>query len=169
MSLQIDIAMKDICAKYNYKDDDRIIGNLLPCEIISETTINGKESTVIHLLEESPIWKVSCIKNHQTLSFDAKLLDIPRQQNTPLNIMVKFYVIRRVLESIAHNKQMALTVTFEDVFKKCRLENAHAEIKRRIREFMVVIFEHLKGKGIIGDYKVNKNGRTFYSISYVKK
>ena len=170
MSLQIDIIMTDICAKFNYEDGTgtRITANLLPCEIISEKTINGKESTVIHLLDKSPIWKVACIKNHQTLSFDADLLDIPRQQNTPLNIMVKFYVIRRVLESIAH-KQTALTVTFADVFKKCRLENAHLEIKRRIREFMVAIFEHLKGKEIIGDYKVNKKGRTFYSISFTKK
>ena len=170
MSLQIDIIMTDICAKFNYEDgtSTHITANLLPCEIISETTINGKESTVIHLLDVSPIWKVACIKNHQTLSFDADLLDIPRQQNTPLNIMVKFYVIRRVLESIAH-KQMALTVTFADVFKKCRLENAHLEIKRRIREFMMAIFEHLKNKGIIGDCKVNKKGRTFYSISFTKK
>ena len=82
--------------------------------------------------------------------------------------MVKFYVIRRVLESMWH-KQMALTVTFCDVFQKCRLENAHLEIKRRIREFMMAIFEHLKNKGIIGDYKVNKKGRTFYSISFTKK
>lgn len=170
MSLQIEIIMTDICAKFNYEDgtSTHITANLLPCEIIKETTINGKESTVIHLLDESPIWKVASIKNHQILTFDAELLDIPRQQNTPLSIMVKFYVIRRVLESIGH-KQMALTITFADVFKKCRLENAHLEIKRRIREFMIAIFEHLKNKDVIGDYKVNKKGRTFYSISFVAK
>lgn len=170
MSLQIEIMMTDICAKFNYEDgtSTHITANLLPCEIIKETTINGKESTIIHLLDESPIWKVANIKNHQILTFNAELLDIPRQQNTPLNIMVKFYVIRRVLESIGH-KQLALTVTFADVFKKCRLENVHLEIKRRIREFMIAIFEHLKNKGVIEDYKVNKKGRTFYSISFTKK
>ena len=170
MSLQIEIMMTDICAKFNYEDgtSTHITANLLPCEIIRETTINGKESIIIHLLDESPIWKVANIKNHQILTFEAELLDIPRQQNTPLNIMVKFYVIRRVLESIGH-KQMALTVTFADVFKKCRLENAHLEIKRRIREFMIALFEHLKNKGVIVDYKVNKKGRTFYSISFAEK
>ena len=130
MRLQIDITMN---------------ATLLPSEYIA-TTVNGKESTVIHLLEASPIWKVACLKNHQVLSFDAELLDIPGQQNTKLNIMVKFYVLRRVLEIIAH--KMTPSITFADV-----------------REFMLAFFEHLQAKEIIKSYTLNKKGTGFYSVS----
>ena len=105
MFLKIEIFMNELCEKTNYNDGKKfhIVAPILPAEYTTETIINGKSSTVIHLLEESPIWRIACLKNHQVLSFDAEILDIPHQQNTRLNIMVKFYVLRRVLEIILHN------------------------------------------------------------------
>ena len=47
-------------------------------------------------------------------------------------------------------------VTFNDVFEKCRLENAHSEIKRRARESMLTFFEHLKHESIIKNFKLTK-------------
>lgn len=164
MRLQIDITMNDSCEKLNYNEGKplHILSTLLPCEYIA-TTVNGKESTVIHLLEVSPLWQIACLKNHQVLSFDAELLDIPNQQNTKLNIMIKFYVLRRVLEIIAH--KMTPSVTFADVFKKCRIENAPRVTKLRAREFMLAFFEHLQAKEIIKSYTLNKKGTGFYSVS----
>ena len=164
MRLQIDITMDDSCEKLNYNDGKsfRIVATLLPSEYTA-TTVNGKESTVIHLLEASPIWKVAFVKNHQILSFNAELLDIPNQQNTKLNIMVKFYVLRRVLEIIAH--KMTPSITFADVFRKCRIENADRKTKLRVREFMLAFFEHIQSKGIIKSYTLNKKGTGFYSVS----
>lgn len=118
-----------------------IVAPILPAEYATEIIINGKSSTVIHLLEESPIWRIACLKNHQVLSFNSELLDIPRQQNTKLNIMVKFYVLRRVLEIILHN--LTSTITFPAVFKNFRIENTDNKTKLRAREFMLAFFEHL--------------------------
>ena len=169
MRLQVRISMNSTCKKLNYNDGKGffILSTLLPSEYIA-TTVNGKESIVIHLLEASPIWKVASVKNNQFLSFDSKLLDIPHQQNTKLNIMVKFYVLRRVLEIIAHN--MTPSITFADVFSKCRIENADGKTKLRAREFMLAFFEHLKDKKIIKSYTLKKKGTSFYSVSitYVK-
>ena len=167
MRLQIDITMTDYCQKLNCNDGNslRIVANLLPSEYTTETTINGKETTVIYLLNESPIWKIAYhIKNHQVLSFKVELLNIPHQQNTEMNIKIKHYILRRILEIIFHN--LTATITFISVLKTCRLENAHSEIKRRVREFMIELFEYFKAKGVIKNYTINKKGRSFYSISF---
>ncbi len=167
MRLQIDITLTDYCQKLNCNDGHslRIVANLLPSEYSTETTINGKETTIIHLLAESPIWRIAChIKNHQVLSFKADLLNIPHQQNTAMNIKVKHYVLRRILEIISHN--LTATITFADVFKNCRLENEPRVIKLRVREFMTELFEYFKSKELIKDYTINKRGRAFYSISF---
>lgn len=167
MRLQIDISMTDYCQKLNCNDGHslRIVANLLPSEYSTETTINGREATIIHLLAESPIWRIAChIKNHQVLSFKADLLNIPHQQNTAMNIKVKHYVLRRILEIISHN--LTATITFADVFKNCRLESEPRVIKLRVREFMTELFEYFKSKELIKDYTINKRGRAFYSISF---
>jgi hypothetical protein len=93
------------------------------------------------------------------------LLNIPGQQNTRLNIEAKNYTMLR-LQEIGLHKQLTPTITFKDVFEKLRIENAHAEIKRRVREFMLAFFEHLKSKGIIKSYEVVKHGNTFYGIKF---
>lgn len=166
MFLKIEIFMNELCEKTDYNTEKKlhIVAPILPAEYTTETIINGKSSTVIHLLEESPIWRIACLKNHQILSFNSEILDIPRQQNTRLNIMVKFYVLRRILEIILHN--LTSTITFPDVFKNCRIENAHAEIKLRAREFMLTFFKHLKTKKIIKSFELTKKGNTFYSIKF---
>lgn len=166
MFLKIEIFMNELCEKADYNAGKKfhIVAPILPAEYLTETIINGKSSTVIHLLEESPIWRIACLKNHQVLSFNSELLNIPRQQNTKLNIMVKFYVLRRVLEIIHHN--LTSTITFLDVFKNCRIENADNKTKLRAREFMLAFFKHLKTKKIIKSFELTKKGNTFYSIKF---
>lgn len=129
--LKIEIFMNELSEKTDYNAGKKfhIVAPILPTEYTTETIINGKSSTVIHLLEESPIWRIACLKNHQILSFNAEILDIPRQQNTRLNIMVKFYVLKRILEIILHN--LTSTITFPDVFKNCRIENTNNKTRRR--------------------------------------
>lgn len=165
MRLRIDIVMNDICEKFNYNEGNRfhIVANLLPCEYTTTTTINGRKANVIHLLEASPIWQIARLKNQQVISCEAELLDIPQHKNSRLNIMVKFYVLRRVLEIIAH--KMTASIRFADVFRKCRIERADGKTKLRVREFMVNFFEHLRGNKVIKNYSVNKEGGRFYSVS----
>lgn len=168
MSLRVDISMKDYCESLgcNKGETFQLVANLLPCEYASRTTVNGKNSTVIHFLDESPVWKIARLKNHQTLSFPIELLDVPNQNNTPLNIAVKHYALRRVIESIAHNKQLAPIITFADVFKKCRLENISRVKKQAVRETICDLFRHLIQCEIIRSFTLNKKSNAFYSVSF---
>ena len=101
----------------------------------------------------------------QLISYDARLLNMPGQQNTPMSIEAKNYTMLRIQE-IALHKQLTPTITFADVFKKLRIENADNQIKRRAREIMVAFFEHLKTEGVVKSFEVVKQGNTFYGIQF---
>ena len=179
MITQIAVNMSDACEylKYNNGTDYKVISAVLPCKRITEitingnpvigTTINGKQTTVISFNRESPLWEIACrIKNQQVLSCDTSLLDVPNITNSRMNIAVKFYVVRRVLEIIAHPRQMTPSITFADVFQKCRLTKANKMTKLRVRKLITAIFEHLTSLNIIKAYHTNKNSIEYYSISF---
>ena len=70
----------------------------------------------------------------------------------------------RVQEIILH--KMTPTITFKDIFQKCRLQNAHPEITRRARECILNFFKHLKNQRAIKDFTVMKSGNSFYGIQF---
>ena len=96
------------------------------------------------------------------LTYDAELLDVPYQNNSPTIIAAKNYVMRRIQEIKLH--KMTPTITFADIFKKCRIENADNKVKQRIRENIIKLFENLKSKNHIKSFEVVKKRNTFYSI-----
>ena len=171
MRTQIGINMTKACEnlKYNGGTAFTVVSAILPCKRVTETTINGRETTVIQLLEKSPLWEIAAeVKNHQVLSCDAELLNVPDQNNTRMNIAVKFYVLRRVLEILAHRKQMVPIITFNDVFEKCRLTNANRMTKLRARETCLELFEQLQNKKLIKSFTLEKKGASPRAISITK-
>ena len=106
----------------------------------------------------------TALERRQILTYDVTLLDIPGQQNTPMNITIKNYAMRRVWESIAHT-QMHPVLTFDDLFENCRLENVDRKTRLRAREFLIAFFEHLQNKNVINSFCFNKKGTGFQSIS----
>ena len=101
MRTQIGINMTKACEnlKYNGGTAFKVVSAILPCKRVTDTTVNGQTSTIISFDRESPLWEIAAkVKNHQVLSCDAELLNVPGQQNTRMNVAVKFYVLRRVLE-----------------------------------------------------------------------
>ena len=171
MRTQIAINMTNSCEnlKYNGGKAYKIISAILPAKRVTETTINGKETTVISFDRESPIWEIAAdVKNNQVLSCDSALLNVPNQQNTRMNIAVKTYVLRRVLEILAHPKQMVPIITFADVFQKCRLESASRDKKCDARKTILVFFEHLKTQKLVEDFQLNNRGARPYSISFTR-
>ena len=171
MRTQIGINMTKTCEnlKYNGGTAFKVVSAILPCKRVTETTINGRETTVIHLLEKSPLWEIATkVKNHQVLSCDAELLNVPNQNNTRMNIAVKFYVLRRVLEILAHRKQMAPIITFDDVFEKCRLTNASRDKKSDARNVILKFVEHLQNEQLIKSFILEKKGATPRGISFTR-
>ena len=169
MRTQIAVNMTKPCEnlKYNGGNAYKIISAILPAKRVTETTINGKETTIISFDRESPVWEIAAdVKNNQVLSCDATLLNVPNQQNTHMNIAVKTYILRRALEIIAHSKKMVPIITFADVFKKCRLEKINRDKKYDVRKTILIFFEHLKTQGLVEDFQLNKRGPSPYSVSF---
>lgn len=167
MNIQLKIELHDACEKIGYNDGKKIDieGKIIPARFV-DCTVNGQKTKVIELTAESPLLTVARIKNNQIISYDVELLNVPNQKNTPLNIELKHYAIRRVMETIAHPKQMTPSITFDDVLTKCRIADADNKKKHRVRESLKMVFEHLVDCGVIDSFQVNKKKGVFYSISF---
>lgn len=166
MSRIVDYGAEEVCSVMGYNNGNPFYGKgaLLPASYIDFSALNGDSDTLIFFTAEPPLLTMAQAKR-QLISYDARLLDTSKQQNTLMNIAAKNYTMLRIQEIILH-RQLTPTITFLDVFKKLRIENAHSEVKRRVREFMLVFFEHLKSKGIVKSFEVRKHGNTFYGIKF---
>ena len=140
----------------------QIISPILPCIVLNNVLVNGQLTSLIKFTDESPLTKIARAKK-QIITSPISLRDIANQKNTPLVIMIKSYVIRRVLEIILHN--MTPSITFSDVFKHCDLTNANRWQKQDARKIILGIMENLKSKGIIKSFEFTKKGDTFYSVT----
>lgn len=167
MSRTIQYNASDLCEALGYNNRQPIKANdlILPAWYIEHSTANGKDSAVIFFERECPLLKLARAKK-QILTYDASLLDIPRQQNTKMNIELKNYAIRRVLEVSAH-KQMQPILTFNDIFSKCHIDNANHKAKLDARRSLIRIFEYLKERKIIRSFSLSKVGNTFNSVKFV--
>ena len=140
----------------------QIISPILPCIVLNNVLVNGQLTSLIKFTDESPLTKIARAKK-QIITSPISLRDIANQKNTPLVIMIKSYVIRRVLEIILHN--MTPSITFSDVFKHCDLTNANRWQKQDARKIILGIMENLKSKGVIKSFEFTKKGDTFYSVT----
>lgn len=164
MFLKLRINMTDYCEKLNRNGGRsfEILSALLPAQRITETTINGKVSTVIKLIAEPPLWQIARVKK-QFMSFDAELLDVPNQQNTKMSIELKNYVLRRLVEIKAH-KQLAPTLTFADIFDKCSLQRSSKQRKSVARGIISTFLDHLKARNFIRNFELIRREHTFHLV-----
>ena len=155
--------MKEL--KYTDKDGNEFVFEwtlLLPVSV-GYAKVNGQESSVIFFKGNSPLFDIADAKN-QVIRYPHELLNVPNQNNTPLVISLKKYVMRRICEIKLH-KQLKPTITFEDVFTKCRVDNTtNREIIRRYREYILRFFEHLKEQNFITNFEVVKRGNSINQI-----
>ena len=146
-----------------YKEvPDKIISPILPCRIIHNVLVNGQRTTIVRFTDESPLTKIARVKK-QIINYSVSLRDITNQNNTPLVIMIKSYLIRRVLEIILHN--MTPTITFNDLFKHCELTDANKWQKQDARKIVLSIMENLKTEGVIKSFEFTKKDSSYYSVS----
>lgn len=160
-AIEIDLSSTNETLKYS--GNKKITSALLPAKIV-ETYVNGQVvDNVIYFLDESPIMEIARARK-QILTYDAYILNVPNQNNTPLVIDLKNYTIIRVLEIKLHN--LTPTLTFEDIFEKCRIEDQPNVIKLRAREYVLRFFEHLQKLGEIKSFEITKKRNAFYSIKF---
>lgn len=142
------------------------ISPILPAQLLHfKNTINGQMvKDVLYFTVKSPLLEYAELKN-QIVRYPSALLDIPNQNNTPLIIMLKTYVLRRISEIKLH-RQLAHTITFNDVFKKCGLTDANRDTKYNARKIILQLFEHLKAKNFIKSYEIEKRGNFIHSVKF---
>lgn len=163
MGRTIQFNAAEVCERLGYNDGKPLKAKdlLLPARLIESATINGNVATVIFFDRECPLMKLAKAKK-QIISYDTRLLDVPHQQNTRMNIALKNYVLRRVLEIIAHN--LTPSLTFSDIFTRCRIENANLKVKNDARESILELCEYIKKEKVVRAFKFDKRENSLYSI-----
>ena len=149
--------------KYNDGTPMKFHSAILPACYI-EAYVGGKDVTTIFFDRQSPLYSIADMKD-QVLRYDVSLLDVPDQQNTFLNTAVKNYVMCRVQEIKLH-KQLQPILTFDDIFKKCRIQNASRKTKLDARNTIEEFFKHLQRKDVIQDFELTKHGNKFHSVTF---
>ena len=161
-NIEIDFSQtRDKISKYS-EVPAQIISPILPCRILHNVLVNGRLTSIIKFTDDSPLMTIARVKK-QLITFPAALRDIPNQNNTILVIMIKSYIIRRVLEIILH--KMTPTITFEDLFNHCLLSNATKKQKQDAREISLSVLTKLKSEGFIKEFELTKKANVYYSIS----
>ena len=153
--------LKELGYTTDAEDGNIKASSILPA-ILLDCRINGQVvKDVLYFDRESPLLKLAEKKN-QIVRYPVELLDVPNQNNTPLIISLKTYVMRRVAEIKAH--KMTPTTTFEDVFAKCDVDGASRDQKFNCRQEVLKLFEHLENKNFITSYEPAKRGVNVYAI-----
>ena len=138
--------------------------NLLLADVV-DAKINGQVmDNVIFFKANSPLFDIANAKS-QVIRYPHVLLDVPNQNNTPRIITLKKYVMRRICEIKLH-KNMTPTITFDDVFQKCRMLNCPREVKRDARNAIANLFQHLKDKNFISDFEIVQQRNKFISVKF---
>ena len=158
----IEIDDAQVNSAFDYaKPGSKKCSAILPAHF-DETLINGKDASVVFFDRISPLMAIAK-QRKQILSYSPALLDAPGIRNSFMNIMLKNYVIRRVAEIKIH-KNLRKIITFADVFRKCRIDNADRKIKQRAREVIIKFFEHLQAEGFIKSFETVNEKKTLYSV-----
>ena len=163
---EVTIDLTEICRKYGYlkkPDDVLILHGAIVNGTYLDRKINGQRTILIEFFKPSPLFAAAEVKNGQILTYDKKLLNVPIR-NSPEVIVIKSYILRRILEIIAHH--MIPTITFDDVFEKNNLSDASVIQKKRFRDYICKMFDFWKEIKLISKYEVNKDGHIPISISF---
>ena len=140
---------------------------ILPAVVV-DVKINGQLiENAIFFTCESPVLTVADQKN-QIVRYDVELLNVPNQNNTLLVISLKNYVMRRICEIKLH-KNLARTLTWDNIFHKCRISDANDKTKHDARATVIKLFENLLNKGFIKSFTLAKkfpDSKRSYGISF---
>lgn len=157
--------ISDAFTKLKYEDVTLKIkeSSVLPC-VVLDAVVNGQlVDDAIYFLCESPLWTIADAKS-QIIRYDARLLDVPNQINTPRIITLKNYVVHRVHEIKLH--KMTPTLTFADIFKKARITDEDRHIKLDARNAVKTVFEHLQAKDVIKTFEIVKKGVSIHAVTF---
>lgn len=134
---------------------------LLPCRLI-EASYNGQRTLVIEMRGESPLMTYAKLKN-QMQGYELKGLDVPRQRNTPLVMVIKGY-LRRWVDAVI-NRRLNPTLTKETFNTNCGLAEADKWKRQDARKIIGQVLNQFVAEKIITSWHWTKNGNAYEKIT----
>ncbi len=169
MFTQFDTDAAKAIEELKYSDSDELFlekSAILPCYRV-KAVIGGHTVKAIFFDRESPHWIIADKKN-QILRYASNLLYTGDHHNSRHKIAVTNYVLRRAMEIVYH-KNLTPSITFDDVFSKCRVDYASRKIISALRANILAIFHNLKNADIISDFSVIKSSVNYRGIQVDRK
>ena len=165
MNIVLDVDLSKVNKELNYSCADKIKSAILPACSVG-IKINGqKVADVVLFTGESPLFTIAKSRK-QILTYDAALLNVPSQGNSPLNIALKNCVVNRVIEIKKHRRSLKPILTFADIFRKCRVNIDSKKAKHDARATISKVFEHLQTVNEIKSFEIVKKQGAFYSVNF---
>ena len=160
--------LSDVLKGLHYSDKDGNFISLRSSNLISidilDAKVNGQIlNGVIFFKDNSPLFLIADAKN-QIVRYPHALLDVPNLNNTPRIISIKKYVLRRICEIKLH--KMTTTITFDDVFSKCRLLDCPRNVKMDARNSIINLFHHLQEKNFIASFELVLQRQKFVAVKF---
>ena len=160
--------LSDVLKGLHYSDKDGNFISLRSSNLISidilDAKVNGQIlNDVIFFKDNSPLFLIADSKN-QIVRYPHYLLDVPNLNNTPRIISIKKYVLRRICEIKLH--KMTTTITFDDVFSKCRLLDCPRNVKMDARNSIINLFHHLQEKNFIASFELVLQRQKFVAVKF---
>ena len=167
---RIHIDLTESCRKYGYNDGKplKLESYILPCEFLDGYIVNGKPTTVIKFFKVSALYQSAEVQNGQILSYDKKLLAIPDVKNTDDVIVLKGYLLRRVLEIMAH-KQMKNTILLDTVFHDTGFSDIGQKKRGQLLKHIEKFFEYwLSEKKLKSYFFIDRKGNKLKGAKWEK-
>ena len=149
----------------------RFSGYLIPAER-TEVEVNGQiVKDGIKLIKMPPLFQYACLKN-QVVTISVKMLDTPLN-NTPENIELKAYLLRRILSMSNMKNNMRDVIRYDTIYQYLRITapnpNQLKKKHKNIRDKTKILLDFWKGEKLIKDYNEEKEGRTIAKIIIYRK
>ena len=141
-------------------------GYLIPATRV-EIILNGQRvKDCIRIIDPLPLFSYASNKN-QIASIDISLLDTPLN-NTPENIELKAYLLRRILSILNAKNRMRDAIRYDTLYEYLRISAATKDSlkhkRKQIRDKVKILLELWKNTRLIKGYSEEKEGRIFAKV-----
>ena len=129
--------------------------------------MNGQRiKDCIRIIDPLPLFSYASKKN-QIASIDISLLDTPLN-NTPENIELKAYLLRRILGILNAKNRMSDVIRYDTLYEYLRISAATKDSlkhkRKQIRDKVKILLELWKNTRLIKNYSEEKEGRIFAKV-----
>lgn len=167
--IEIDYTAQAKLYKKDVKVDSyKMRGNMLYLKE-HEAIINGQMITGFNVLEKPILYeysqKMRGTDNGQVITIKIDLLNTKKAiSNTPDNIVIRAYVIKRIEEMKSTKNHLGNKILYDRIFEECQIDTSNKVIKKRHRDAIKKILECFIEKDYIKAFSETKKGKTFDGI-----